>query len=214
MVAMRRVLQTIKWSVKNLAKKAELKKFMKKTMPFVAFMKDKVVTKGLSALDTSLPWDETAVLRDNLSYITSSLDLEGVDIAPASDLGEKGEDCRPGAPFITFKSEPSVALNMVNNQSFSGLFETKLPVLEGDTAVSIAKRLARVERGVKDWKAVELYRGIDPEMGPRAMPDCNQPLQGLVRVDWSDSFTIDMAAQVVKLGALNLGPSIVYRIAE
>jgi len=198
----------------ELAKKPELKKFMKKTMPFVAFMKDKVVTKGLSALDTSLPWDETTVLRDNLAYITASLDLEGVDIAPASDLGEKGEDCRPGAPFITFKSEPSVALNMVNNQAFSGLFETKLPVLEGDTAVSIAKRLARVERGVKDWKAVELYRWLDPEMGPRAMPDCTQPLQGLVRVDWSDAFNIDLAAQVVKLGNLDLGPSIVYRIAE
>ena len=144
----------------ELAKKPELKKFMKKTMPFVAFMKDKVVTKGLSALDTSLPWDETTVLRDNLAYITASLDLEGVDIAPASDLGEKGEDCRPGAPFITFKSEPSVALNVVNNQAFSGLFETKLPILEGDTAVSIAKRLARVERGVKDWKTVELYRFV------------------------------------------------------
>ena len=184
----------------ELAKKPELKKFMKKTMPFVAFMKDKVVTKGLSALDTSLPWDETTVLRDNLAYITTSLDLEGVDIAPASDLGEKGEDCRPGAPFITFKTESSVALNLVNNQAFSGLFETKLPVLEGDTTVSIAKRLARMERGVKDWKAVELYRflfvqichrgltfccfrWIDPEMGPRAMPDCNQPLQGLVRVE-------------------------------
>merc|ERR1712004_694483 len=126
----------------ELGKKAELKKFMKKTMPFVAFMKDKVVTKGLSALDTSLPWDETAVLKDNLA-------------------------------FITFRSEPSVELNMVNNQAFSGLFETRLPVLQGDTPVNIAKRLARVERGVKDWKAVEIYRWVDPEMGPRAMPDCN-----------------------------------------
>ena len=70
-------------------------------------------------------------------------------------------------------------------------------------------------------------------MGPRAMPDYNQPLQGLVRVkiqyhfllppatlnvpikvDWSDAFKIDLAAQVVKLGNLDLGPSIVYRIAE
>ena len=47
---------------------------------------------------------------------------------------------------------------MVNNQAFSGLFETRLPVLQGDTPVNIAKRLARVERGVKDWKAVEIYR--------------------------------------------------------
>merc|ERR1712117_410578 len=174
----------------ELGKKAELKKFMKKTMPFVAFMKDK------------------------LAYITTSLDLEGVDIAPASDLGEKGEDCRPGAPFITFRSEPSVELNMVNNQAFSGLFETRLPVLQGDTSVNIAKRLARVERGVKDWKAVEIYRWVDPEIGPRAMPDCNEPLKGLVRVDWSDAFNIDLAAQAVKLGNLDLGSSIVYRITD
>ena len=35
-----------------------------------------------------------------------------------------------------------------------------------------------------------------------------------VKVDWSDAFNIDLAAQVVKLGNLDLGPSIVYRIAE
>ena len=45
----------------ELAKKPELKKFMKKTMPFVAFMKEKVGSKGLAALDTSLPWDEMKV---------------------------------------------------------------------------------------------------------------------------------------------------------
>ena len=45
----------------ELAKKPELKKFMKKTMPFVAFMKEKVGSKGLEALDTSLPWDEMKV---------------------------------------------------------------------------------------------------------------------------------------------------------
>merc|ERR1711963_143130 len=99
----------------------------------------------------------TAVLKDNLAYITTSLDLEGVNIA---------------------------------------------------------QRLARVERGVKDWKAVEIYRWVDPEIGPRAMPDCNEPLKGLVRVDWSDAFNIDLAAQAVKLGNLDLGPSIVYRITD
>ena len=40
------------------------------------------------------------------------------------------------------------------------------------------------------------------------------PLNQHVKVDWSDSFNIDLAAQVVKLGDLNLGPSIVYRIAD
>ena len=42
-------------------------------------------------------------MQDNLSYITNTLQLEGVSIAPSSDLGEKGEDCRPGLPLIFFR---------------------------------------------------------------------------------------------------------------
>ena len=54
----------------ELGKKAELKKVMKRVMPFVAFVKEKVAGGGgLSALDTSLPWDERAVLLDNKDYI-------------------------------------------------------------------------------------------------------------------------------------------------
>ena len=53
-----------------LGQKAELKKVMKRVMPFVAFVKEKVAgPAGLSALDTSLPWDERAVLEDNQDYI-------------------------------------------------------------------------------------------------------------------------------------------------
>merc|ERR1712114_93825 len=40
----------------QLGKVPDLKKYMKKVMPFVAFTKEKVVSNGLSALDTSLPW--------------------------------------------------------------------------------------------------------------------------------------------------------------
>ncbi len=53
------------FSIFNLGKKAELKKYMKKVMPFVAFMQERVDTVGVSALDTSLPWDETDVLVKN-----------------------------------------------------------------------------------------------------------------------------------------------------
>ena len=51
-----------------------------------------------------------------MPYISSSLDLEGVALAWSTELGEKGEDCRPGAPFITFRTEPSVALSVTNTQ--------------------------------------------------------------------------------------------------
>ena len=72
-------------------------------MPFVAFMQDRVESVGLSALDTSLPWDEMAVLEANKDYIANTLGLEGCSLAWSTDLGEKGEDCRPGQPLITFR---------------------------------------------------------------------------------------------------------------
>merc|ERR1740128_93764 len=96
----------------EMGKKPEVKKFMKKVMPFVAFMKERVVTSGLSVLDTSLPWDEMKVLEENMTYITTTLGLEGVNLALSSELGEKGEDCRPGAPIIAFRTEPSVTLTL------------------------------------------------------------------------------------------------------
>ena len=77
----------------KLGKNPDLKKYMKKVMPFVAFTKEKVTNNGLSALDTSLPWDEAKVLSDNICYLVNTLALEGIEIAQASELGDKGEEC-------------------------------------------------------------------------------------------------------------------------
>ena len=52
-------------------------------------------------------------------------------------------------PFVIFRSEPSVTLNMINNQPFSGVFQITCPILEGDTVQSVAKRMARSERNIK-----------------------------------------------------------------
>jgi len=198
----------------EMGKKPELKKFMKKVMPFVAFMKERVSTVGMSALDTSLPWDETAVLSSNLDYLLSSLELEGIDLAWASDLGDKGDEVRPGTPFITFRTEPSVKLELVNNQIGTGVFSTSCPILQGDTAQKVASRLARLERGVKDSKAVSLYRWTDPVLGPRVMPDMNKPLANLTPVDKKDVFTINLETNEVTLQNLNLGPGLIYRIEK
>ena len=89
------------------------------------------------------------VLSENISYIVTTLGLEGVDLALSSDLGEKGEDCRPGAPIIAFRTEPSVTLQLTNNQPFTGLFNTACPILQGDTVKNITRRLARMERNIK-----------------------------------------------------------------
>ena len=56
--------------------------------------------------------------------------LQGVALAYSSELGEKGDDCKPGTPFSVFRTEPSVALQAINTQAFTGLFETTLPILQ------------------------------------------------------------------------------------
>jgi len=198
----------------EMAKKPEVKKFMKKVMPFVAFTKEKVLTSGLSALDTSLPWDEMKVLSDNLTYIVTTLGLEGVDLALSSDLGEKGEDCRPGAPIIAFRTEPSVTLQLTNNQPFTGLFNTACPILQGDTVRNITRRLARMERNIKEGTPVSLYRWTDPVMGPRTMPDMKTPLAGLTQVMEKETFNIDLEKNLVKMGDLALEEGLIFRIGD
>jgi len=196
----------------ELGKKPELKKFMKKVMPFVAFMKEKVSTSGLSVLDTSLPWDEMKVLSENISYIITSIGLEGVDLALSSELGERGEECRPGAPIITFRTEPSVILQLTNNQPHTGLFNTSCPVLQGDTVKSITRRVTRMERNLKEGTQVGLYRWTDPVLGPRTMPDLKVPLAGLTKIPDTDVFSIDLEKNLVKVGDLTLEQGLTFRV--
>ena len=69
----------------------------------------------------SLEFDEYAVLSSNLDYIVSTLQLEGVNVAYSENASEKTqEDCRPGAPFIVFRVDPSVDLNLINDQPHTG----------------------------------------------------------------------------------------------
>ena len=51
--------------------------------------------------------------------------------------------------FVALRAEPSLPIALDNNQAFSGVFESSVPVLHGDTAAALARRLARLERGIK-----------------------------------------------------------------
>jgi len=197
----------------KLAQMPELKKWMKKVMPFVAFAKERVADQGLSALDLSLEFDEKKVLEDNLNYLLNTLEMEGVDVKFSSEASEKiQEDCRPGVPFVIFRSEPSVTLNMINNQPFSGVFQITCPILEGDTVQSVAKRMARSERNIKDDKKIELWRYKDPEFGPRKIPILNQPLEGKIQLENGSNFHIDLTTEKVFFDKVDLGGVMVYRI--
>jgi leucyl-tRNA synthetase len=205
-----------------LGKKDEVKKFMKKVMPFVAFTKEKVAAHGMSALDTSLPWDEREVLQQNIDVLVEMLGMEGIVLAWSEEGDDKmREECRPGTPFVTFRTEPSVKLEMVNNQPHTGVFNISCPILKDDTVNKVVNRMARVERGIKAWKnydpkLITLYRWEDPVLGPRKMPSLTEPLKGLVLVSADELFTIDLEKQFVTLNIdgkiTSLGPNVIYRI--
>lgn len=76
--------------------------------------------------------------------------LEGLEIQYTDTAPEKiREDCCPGQPFITFRSEPSVAIEAVNPEPHNGLFAEQLRVMDGDTVARLTARLAKASRAIK-----------------------------------------------------------------
>ena len=58
-----------------LGGKTELKKYMKRVMPFVQVVKEKMEVIGLNALNLTLDFDEKAVLEGNMEYLKNTLDV-------------------------------------------------------------------------------------------------------------------------------------------
>ncbi|XP_020727972.2 leucine--tRNA ligase, cytoplasmic [Odocoileus virginianus] len=149
----------------------ELKKYMKKVMPFVAMIKENLEKMGPRVLDLQLEFDEQAVLMENIVYLTNSLELEHIEVKFASEAEDKvREDCCPGKPLNVFRTEPGVSVSLLNPQPFSGHFSTKIEIRQGDNRDSILRRLMKVDRGIKDLSKVKLMRFDDPVLGPRRVP--------------------------------------------
>lgn len=89
----------------SLSKCESLKKYMKKVMPFAETRKQLIINMGEEAFNLTSPFDEAAILKENLNYLKSSLgDLDDVLIKEA-ELSEDVkiiEDCCPSSPMISF----------------------------------------------------------------------------------------------------------------
>nr|XP_036871863.1 leucine--tRNA ligase, cytoplasmic [Manis javanica] len=128
----------------------ELKKYMKKVMPFVAMIKENLEKMGPHVLDLQLEFDEQAVLTENIVYLTNSLELEHIEVKFASEAEDKiREDCCPGKPLNVFRTEPGVSVSLVNPQPSNGHFSTKIEIRQGDNRDSIVRRLMKMDRGIK-----------------------------------------------------------------
>ncbi|XP_037543232.1 leucine--tRNA ligase, cytoplasmic [Nematolebias whitei] len=199
----------------------ELKKYMKRVMPFVAMIKENLEKNGPRVLDLELEFDERTVLMDNLVYLTNSLELEQIDVLFASEADDKvKEDCCPGKPFSVFRSEPGVYVTLINPQPCNALFSTKISIRQGDNADGIIRRLAKINRLVKqtqtDLSKVKLMRYEDPSLGPRRVPVLGQEEKGKLPISSKSVFNVNLQENTVTLTdnglTLNIGDTLVYLV--
>ncbi|KAI4901262.1 hypothetical protein NFI96_033672, partial [Prochilodus magdalenae] len=195
----------------------ELKKYMKRVMPFVAMIKDNLEKNGPRVLDLELEFDERAVLLENIVYLTNSLELDQIDVLFASEADDKvKEDCCPGKPFSVFRSEPGVSVSLLNPQPCNGLFTTRIEIRQGDSKDSIIRRLSKMNRGIKDLSKVKLMRFEDPLLGPRRVPVLGKEEQGKLPVSEKSVFHINVEDKKVHLSdnglKVDIGDTLIYLV--
>lgn len=195
----------------------ELKKYMKKVMPFVAMIKENLEKVGPRVLDLQLEFDEQAVLMENIVYLTNSLELEHIEVKCASEAEDKvREECCPGKPLNVFRTEPGVSVFIVNPQPSNGHFSTKIEIRQGDTRDSIIRRLMKVDRGIKDLCKVKLMRFDDPLLGPRRVPVLGKELTGKMPISEHAVFHVDLVSKNVHLTEnglrADIGDTMVYLV--
>jgi len=77
--------------LKTLTGDDEVKKNVKKAMPFVASIKESHKLHGMSALDLKLPFDEKEFLLSNLEFIKKSIEMKELEIQLADDASIAAE---------------------------------------------------------------------------------------------------------------------------
>lgn len=91
----------------KLTTREELKKYMKKVMPFVAFVKEQANKKGASALNSAIDFNEYETLNTNLKYLQDTLKLKSLDLCLTTEIKEgvtvNIEDIVPAKPLIVYE---------------------------------------------------------------------------------------------------------------
>ncbi|KAM8716260.1 hypothetical protein ACLKA7_003184 [Drosophila subpalustris] len=187
----------------TLQQKAELKKFMKRVMPFAQMIREKVETggKGVAALAVTLEFDERQVLLSNLEYLKNTLDLDTLEVKYTDDPSapeKTREEVRPGSPFIAFSVAPHVCVELINPVERSGLFQVNTIISEGDTVQSLREKLAKIIGLKTEVSSLQIWRFDDPVLGPRKMPNFQDFKTGKTPLNDGD-FVLDLDAKRVSV---------------
>ncbi|KMR03563.1 leucyl-trna cytoplasmic [Lasius niger] len=185
----------------ELGNRDELKKYMKKVMPFAQFVKDKVKTIGISALDLILEFNEFDVLEKNKKYLAKTLELEHIVIKYTDKAPEKTkEGCSPGSPYMNFSTKSTLPIYMSNPQIYSGLFELSIKVsFAADTTEDIVSYIVKKYKHINDPASIVLYRYDDPILGPRIKPGSENILKGKTRVPPYAIFNINEETKSIEI---------------
>ncbi|XP_039265438.2 leucine--tRNA ligase, cytoplasmic-like [Styela clava] len=206
----------------QLKTRQELKKYMKKVMPFVASIKDSITNIGAErALALTSSFDEVDVLVTNRVYLAKSLELEGVEIRPSNQGPVKvQEECCPGKPMCEFIVQPSVLVQVRNHQPMSGCFSVNIPICDGDTCNQIVTKVCKLNKFIKDSSKVSLMRYTDPVSGPRRIPHFDSAMDSLTKLSPVTKFSVDVDKRIVRVAesasessAIDICQTLVY-VAE
>ncbi|XP_014609108.1 PREDICTED: leucine--tRNA ligase, cytoplasmic [Polistes canadensis] len=159
---------------------AELKKYMKRVMPFVQVSREKLDSTGISAFNLTFDFNEYDILEQNKKYLQNTLELHEIIIKYTDEAPEKTkEECCPGFPYINFSLKPSVQMCLINPQKYIGAFSMHFKIYENDTVSTLIERIVH-ENKLRSVKLIEvqLYRYNDPIMGPRLKPNLDNILAG------------------------------------
>jgi len=199
----------------ELGGKSELKKYMKKVMPFVQMMREKVDKIGVKALQLTVDFNEIDILTENMPYLMSTLDVTALTIEYNDKADEKiKEECCPGAPFIVFVESKYVSLTCVNPQGHTGLFEVSVPVISGDDCKKLVSRIVKESRQLKETSKIKLYRYENPNDGPRKIPVLGKILDDKVEIKENCLFEVNVVKKELAIldgdKRFELGDQIIY----
>ncbi|KAF2348893.1 Leucyl-tRNA synthetase class Ia archaeal/eukaryotic cytosolic [Trinorchestia longiramus] len=177
---------------KTLGGVPELKKYMKKVMPFAQTVRERVSIKGDLAFRNTVDFDEAQIISESIDYLRDTLELEFLEVKWTDSCEDERikSDVIPGEPYMTFATAPHVMIRLVNPVVHSALFSYTVAIFDQDTVSRISARMVRQEKAVKPSMKICLYRYVDPVLGSRVIPNMNSVLAGTEPVLESDIFTL------------------------
>merc|ERR1711892_1347588 len=194
----------------------EVKKFMKKVMPYVQMVKERYELIGERALDLTSPFDEHAILSESIDYIQATLEstfgLQGVQIKYAHDAGPGPilDNSYPGHPTYEFYRVPSVSMEAVNCQTCSGSFSVFLNVQADFTGLSTRQKIAKEQK--VPIEKVTLFR-YDTIASARSIPNMKEIMKGKVQIGDGEAFAIDTDKNVVTVNGQEVHDRLVYTVS-